>query len=63
VESHRKASLKYKALKTLRNYQLRKAKEDKDFSIARKFRFVTLLQKSIISIKNVRYQRIRKAHI
>jgi hypothetical protein len=55
--------LKGKSFKALRGYQQRKAKEDNDFRVARKFRYATLLQRGLDGLVRAKTLKKRRVHI
>ena len=66
AEKHNKERLFKKAFNAIQGYQARKAKEDNDYRIARKFRFVSLLQlglKTIFCYKDWRQRKERNTRV
>lgn len=63
VESHRKSILLSKGCKALKAYQAKKSKEDNDYRLARKFRYATLLERSIKTFKRVMWEKERKEYV
>jgi hypothetical protein len=59
----RAASLQGRSFKALRLYQARKAKQDADFRIARKFCYVTLLQKGLRALQGFQRWKLRQVEL